>query len=103
MASSYPNMVLIEALNNRVPEEIIIRIEVLPSAPTPIHILLLPSKALIIVCQTQNQLHPISPCLRYHKIQTLSITAKLTKQIPVSQKKKLERERERLREGERGT
>ena len=45
------DMVLVVTLDNRVSKEIIIRCQILPSTCSPVHILFLPSKAIIVVSQ----------------------------------------------------
>lgn len=45
-------------------------------ASTPIHILFFPSKAFIIVNQTQYKLDPIPCCFNYYKIQPLQTKKK---------------------------
>ena len=65
------DMVFVIHLHDRVGKEIILRIQVLSLTSCPVHILLPPSKVLIIIHQTQYQLNPIPPSLRHHKIQPL--------------------------------
>lgn len=67
-------MILVVTLNNRVPEEIIIRCQVLPLTSSPVHILLFPPKAVVIVCQAQYEFDPMPPGLGYNKIQALQTT-----------------------------
>ena len=64
-------MILVVALDNRVPKEIIIRCQILTLTSCPVHILLLPSKILIVVDQTQNELDPMISGLSYDKIKSL--------------------------------
>ena len=64
-------MILVVTLDNRVSKEIIIRFQILPSISSPVHILFLPSKIIIVVSQAQNELDPISSSLSYNKIQPL--------------------------------
>jgi len=64
-------VVLVETLDDGVGEEIIIRRKILSLTPCPVHILFLPPKTVIVICQTQYQLYPILPRLSYHKIQPL--------------------------------
>ena len=91
----YPYMVLVVTLNNRIPKEIIIRCQVLPLTSSPIHILLFPSKAVIVVSQTQYELDPISPCLSYNKIQALQTTKK-TKIINIVLSLKIEKKMDKM-------
>jgi hypothetical protein len=79
----YPYMILVVTLNNRIPEEIIIGCQVLPLASSPVHILLFPSKAVVIVCQAQYELDPIPPGLGYNKIQALQTTKKRTRKTKI--------------------
>ena len=61
---SHLDMVLVEALGNRVSEELIVRSNGLPLLPRPLRVLLPPSEAIIIVHKAQNHLNPILPSLR---------------------------------------
>ncbi len=91
----YPYMVLVVALNNRISKEIIIRCQVLPLTSSPIHILLFPTKAVIVVSQAQYELDPISPCLSYNKIQALQ-TIKKTKIINIVLSLKIEKKKDKM-------
>ena len=57
-------MVHVEALDNRVSEESIVRWNVLPLVLRPIHVLLPPSIVMIIVHKAQNHLNHMLPSLR---------------------------------------
>ena len=67
----YLDMVLVEALDNRVSEELIVRSNALPLLSRPLHVLLPPSKAVVTVHEAQYHLNPMLPCLRQHEIQPL--------------------------------
>ena len=67
----YLDMVLVEALDNRVSEELIVRSNALPLLSRPLHVLLPPSKAVVAVHEAQYHLNPMLPCLRQHEIQPL--------------------------------
>ena len=60
----YLDMVLVEALDNRVSEELIVRSNGLPLLSCPLHILLPPSEALITVHKAKYHLNPVLPSLR---------------------------------------
>lgn len=77
--NSYLYVVLVVTLNYRVSKEIIIRCQVLPLTFSPVHILLLPSKAVIVVSQAQDELDPISSGLIYNKIEPLNPTKEFEK------------------------
>lgn len=84
-------MVLVEALNNRVGEELIVGPNALPLRSCPVHILLPPAKRVVVVHKAQYHLDPILPSLRQHKIQTLHRehqgNGKLTRENHTSQTK----------------
>jgi hypothetical protein len=61
---SYLDMVLVEALDNRVSEELVIGSNVLPMPPRPVHILLPSSKGVVVVHEAQYHLNPMLPGLR---------------------------------------
>ena len=67
----YLDMVLVEALDNRVSEELIVRSNALPLLSRPLHVLLPPSKAVVAVHEAQYHLNPMLPGLRQHEIQPL--------------------------------
>ena len=67
----YLDMVFVEALDNRVSEELIVRSNALPLLSCPLHVLLPPSKAVVAVHEAQYHLNPMLPCLRQHEIQPL--------------------------------
>jgi hypothetical protein len=57
-------MVLVEALDNRVSEELVIGSNVVPMPPRPVHILLPSSKGVVVVHKAQYHLNPMLPGLR---------------------------------------
>ena len=67
----YLAMVFVEALDNRVSEELIVRSNALPLLSRPLHVLLPPSKAVVAVHEAQYHLNPMLPGLRQHEIQPL--------------------------------
>jgi hypothetical protein len=60
----YLDMVLVEALDNRVSEELVVRSNALPLLSCPLHVLLPPSKAVVAVHKAQDHLNPMLPSLR---------------------------------------
>jgi hypothetical protein len=88
-------MVLVDALYKGVSEELIVRSNGLPPLPRPLHVLLPPSKAVVIVHEAQNHLNPMLPCLRQHEIQPLneqqSADGKINRQRVSSPRKKQRR------------
>ena len=64
-------MVLVEIFNKRVCEEVVFRRYRTALASSPVHILLLPSKAHVVISKAQYDLYTIPSCFSYRKIQTL--------------------------------
>lgn len=97
-------MVLVEALDNRVSEELIVRSNALPLLPRPLHVLPPPSKAIITVHKAQYHLNPILPSLRYHEIQPLNeLTPEETKNGNASAHRQRKRGKKRARTSQETT
>ena len=80
------DMTFVVTFDNKVGEEFIIRSNVLPLISCPLDILLLPSKAIVVVNQAQYELDAILSCLRHHKIQPLDQKKRERKRIQKSNK-----------------
>ena len=64
-------MVLVEIFNKRVCEEVVFRRYRTALVSSPVHILLLPSKAHVVISKAEYYLYTIPSCFSYRKIQTL--------------------------------
>lgn len=67
----YLDVVFVESLSHRICEKVIFRTYGLSLTPCPFYILFLATHVLIVIHQTQNQLHPVFSCFGYCKIQSL--------------------------------
>lgn len=76
LPSSYLDMIFVESFNHWVGEEPIIGCNVLTLIPGPFHILLLPSKVVVVVHQAQYKADLVLSGLGYNKIQPLHITSR---------------------------
>lgn len=81
-------MVLVKIFNKRVCEEVIFRRYGTASASSPIHILLLPSEANVVIRKAKYYLYSMPSCLSYRKIQTLFTKIVIKKKNRLLQKHK---------------